>query len=438
MSGPEAFRIAAEIFESPSGSIAKAPHHTLLVGWIKGGGGKSEKIDQAVISLFRAPNSYTGEDVIEISCHGSPFVLKEVLQLCVQKGARLAGPGEFTQRAYLNGKMDLLQAEAVAELIRVKSQKGREIAAQHLSGNLSGRIGKIRRKLVDFLAHLEANLDFVEEDIPDLSRKDMEKGLQDCLKELDELLGTSLRGNFIREGIRIALIGRANVGKSSLFNALLAQERAIVTDVPGTTRDILEERLQWNGMSVVLSDTAGIEKTWNEVDKLGVDRARKTQALASIIFFVLDGSQPLSQEDVNLAKDFQGQEVVVVLNKMDKGLQIGRPDVKKSLGFDLCLETSAKNGSGLSELKSNVVRLFKKFVPEVEDGFVLVNLRHLAHLEHAVDRLKNALTALKENKSEEAVAIDAREALEEIGAITGENVSPDILTSIFNRFCIGK
>jgi len=435
LSGPDALKITNQIFHSSLPTLSKAKSHTLHVGWIEF---NQERIDQAVVGLFRAPHSYTGEDVVEISCHGSPFVLKEILSLCVAKGARLAAPGEFTQRAYLNGKLDLLQAEAVADLIHSGSKRARQTAAHHLEGELSRRLQKIRGGLIEFLAHLEANLDFVEEDIPGLPRKIMIKGLGNSANEIEKLLSVSLKSAPFREGIHIALIGRANVGKSSLFNSLLAKERAIVTEIPGTTRDVLEEKLHWDGFSIILSDTAGLKKPSDRLDKLGMDRTEKTKNLASIVLFVLDGSEEIGLEDENIFKSLKEKPFVVVLNKLDRGLKVEMDVIKKKWPGIPVVATSAKDGTGLSELKNAVLEALSSLIPVSEGEEVLTNMRHIAHLEKTVEYLAAAIYAAERGKTEEAIAVDVRKAAEEIGFITGENVGEDVLNSIFGRFCVGK
>ncbi len=434
LSGREALRIAQSCFTGGKTTLLEAPSHTLTHGWIKNG---AEVIDEAVAAIFRAPHSYTGEDVVEFSCHGSPAVLKEIVQLCIKNGARLARAGEFTQRAYLNGKMDLLQAEAVADLIHARSQGQRAAASAQLQGVLSSRIARIRKILVELLADLEANLDFVEEDIPGVSRARIEESLRTAQKELDRLIETSRQGRILREGLRVAIVGKPNVGKSSLFNALLAEERAIVTDVPGTTRDTLEETLQWEGWPVVLTDTAGLRSTRNTVEEKGTERARRALDLADVALVVIDGSRTLEKEDRAILKSVDAKKTVAALNKRDLAKKVDLQDLRERFHLDRVVETSAKNGTGLERIKDAIVAEAQGGGFEAEDIPVAVNLRHITHLEAASGKI-SAADAAAERSSEEALAMDVREALEELGAITGESASDDVRAAIFSRFCIGK
>lgn len=429
LSGPRALTISASFFETKTRHLKKAPTHTLHTGWIKNGIGR---LDQAVLSLFRAPRSYTGEEVVEISCHGSPGLLQDVVKLCVKAGARLAKPGEFTERAYLNGKMDLIQAEAVADLIHSSSAAARAAAARQLEGQLSRRIKTIREQLLRFAAHVEANLDFVEEDLPPFSRKAMTTELSKIKVALEELLATSVRGRLLREGLRVSIVGRPNVGKSSLFNALLASERAIVTEVPGTTRDVLEEKIEWDGISVVLSDTAGLRETSDVVEQEGVRRSHRSREEADVVLFVVDGSSPISSEDLKIADSLGNRPFIVVLNKSDRPAKFNLSNLPKGTAI---VRTSATTGVGLMDLKRTIMAGEK----ETKKGVATItNLRHINHLEQAKLAILETERAIKTEKSEETVAHSARQALDELGAITGDSSTDDILEAIFRQFCIGK
>ncbi|MCG3205143.1 MAG: tRNA modification GTPase MnmE [Elusimicrobia bacterium] len=421
LSGSQAFSIGDRLFQSKK-KISEAPSHTLHHGWIAG-------VDEVIASVFRSPHSYTGEDVLEFSCHGSPVILKEVVKLCESSGARMAQPGEFTERAFLNGKMDLAQAEAVAQLIHSVSTKARAVATEQLKGQLSHRIKKIRSPLIDLLAHVEANLDFSEEGLPLIDQHKMKSSLTSVLQDLGDLLSTSVKGRWFREGLRVALAGKPNVGKSSLFNALLAQDRAIVTSVPGTTRDTLEEKMEWEGFPIVLVDTAGLRSTTDEVESLGTARAEQAHAHADILLLVLDASQPLTREDQDLLARLKDRNTVVVLNKADCGLQVQWPEG---------VVVSAKNGQGLSQLKLAVLHKVQGSSKESESTLVITNLRHAKHLEKAKGHLLQAMKAVDQKESEEAMALDIRAALQELGQITGEEITEDVLSAIFRQFCIGK
>ncbi len=431
LSGPAALSIASAIF-NPLKDFSKISSHTLHHGWIHSSG---TKIDEAVLGLFRTPHSYTGEDVVEISCHGSPVVLKEVVHLCEKNGARLARPGEFTERSYLNGKLDLAQAEAVADLISAGSTLARQAAAEQLRGVLSERIQSLRRSLIDLLAQMEANLDFVEEAIPNLSSDKLIDGLEKIREDMEDLLSTSLRGRLIREGIRVAIVGRPNVGKSSLFNGLLAQDRSIVTDVPGTTRDTIEERLEWESHAVVLTDTAGLRSAKDEVEKLGTDRTRRSLELADVVALVFDASEDLTAEDRAVLKEADNKKAVVVLNKCDKKQRILGDSFNKA---PVVVAVSARTGQGLSELKNALLKMGDSSAKEKEEVPLLTNLRHVQKLESAKGKIQAALHSLNKKRSEESVSVDLQAALTDLSSITGEDAGEGILDSIFSRFCIGK
>jgi tRNA modification GTPase len=432
LSGPEAVPLASRLVQTRA-PLDGAATHTLHHGWIVRG---EQRLDEVVVALFRSPTSYTGEDVVEFSCHGSPAVLRTLLQWLLDSGARLARPGEFTQRAFANGRMDLAQAEAVATLIGAKSARAAQAAADQLSGGLSKRVNALRRSLTDLLADLEANLDFVEEDLPNLPQERLRDGISDLRREVENLLSTSVRGRRLREGLTVVLTGRPNVGKSSLFNALLAEERAIVTPVPGTTRDILEEGLTWNGHALTLVDTAGLRETTDPVEAEGTARARRARDRADLVVFVIDGSQPLSDEDRALALATRGTRAIAALNKSDRGARVSSADAA-GLGFSTALRVSALTGEGLPALRAAVL----SHLPDdahTGETIVIVNERHGEKLAEAGAALDDAARAVAAGRSEEAVAADLRRAGEALAAITGHDVGDDVLDAIFRRFCIGK
>jgi len=434
ISGSQAFAIAASLFHSSNTDIHNVSSHTLHHGWV---GERSHKLDEAILAVFRAPRSYTGEDVVEVSCHGSPIVLKAVVDLCLSKGARLAKPGEFTERRFLNGKMDLSQAEAVADLVSAKSKKAQKVALDQLQGRLSHQIKTVRDPLIRFLAHLEANLDFVEEDLPLLSQSDLKKGVEEGIHALQRLLATRREGLILKQGLRVGIVGKPNVGKSSLFNALLDTDRAIVTAIPGTTRDVLTEQANWNGFPVVLIDTAGLRPTKDPVEKKGTQRAKRILETADVLIFVLDGSKPLSKEDGRIYKDMKVKKRIVAINKTDKKTALS--DTKVQTRFhSKPIQTSALKGTGLTSLKEAIFSLMSVPESETQDTCVVTNMRHFNHLERSQTFLQKAQEAFVQKKSEEEVALDIRQAIRELDHITGESVSDDMLDAIFRQFCIGK
>jgi len=445
LSGPEAVAAADKIFRG-SRPLSEASSHTLHHGrlWRDG-----RVLDEAVAAVFKAPRSYTGEDVVEISCHGGVFLMKEVLSLCLGAGARLAAPGEFTRRAFTNGKMDLAQAEAVADLIAAQGEAQRRLSVEQLEGRLSRCVGDMRRGLVDLLAHLEANLDFVDDEVPDLDRASLTKQIEGLRAQVARLLATASRGKLLREGLRVTLVGKPNVGKSSLFNALLQADRAIVTPVPGTTRDTLEETFMADGVPVVLTDTAGLRDGAEPVETEGIARARKALDRADVALWVIDATAPMTEEDRAVGRALQGRAVVVALNKTDAAPQAGLP---KDVAPKEWARTSAATGAGLDDLRRALLRATARTSASAEEartaagaaaaleaGAVptVANARHEALLKEAAAALDEAARAAPQ-EGEEVLAVPLRAALDALSRITGENVNEDILDAIFARFCIGK
>jgi len=433
LSGPAALSIADKLFEARR-PLSAAATHTLHHGWITR---SSRRLDEAVAAVFRAPTSYTGEDVVEFSCHGSPAVLRELLAWCCESGARLARPGEFTQRAYVNGRMDLAQAEAVAALIGARSARSARAAADQLAGGLSTRVGALRRAAIELLADIEANLDFAEEDLPSLPKDRVAAALGLLIDGIGLLLATGTRGRWLREGGSVVLAGRPNVGKSSLFNAFLAQDRSIVTDVPGTTRDTIEERLSWDGYPIALIDTAGIRKTTDPVESIGTDRARRAADQADVVVLVIDASQQLTDDDRAIARTLNGQAVVVALNKSDRPPAVLPVDIVR-IGLQRSVAVSALTGAGLADLRAAALSLFPSGPETGEAGVVVTNERHAEKLSEALAACESALDALGEGRGEDAVSFDVRRAAGALAAVTGDDVGEAVLDSIFSRFCIGK
>ncbi len=448
LSGPNAFSIASGLFHSAS-PLQQCPTHTLHHGTLTDG---SDLLDDGVAGLFRAPHSYTGEDVVEFSCHGSAHILRRVLESCLRAGARLADPGEFTRRAFLNGKIDLIQAEAVGDLIAARSDAQRRLALNALRGNLTRMIQPLRDRVLDLLAHLEAHLDFVEDEVPDLSRADIRKGLDSVTGELSTLVNGAGPGRLWREGIKIAIVGRPNAGKSSLFNALLKEDRAIVADLPGTTRDTLEESVVWDGISVTLVDTAGLRETADTVEREGADRARRVLTEADVVFLVVEAGQGLLSEDRAAAEAVRDRPVVLVLNKMDL-LQTqanqgpppceSREDEFKGWGKELGLLNvptvlvSALTGDGLEGLRRAGLRLAGGGQEPLEPG-IIFNTRQEHRLNESITALNRARESTKAGAPEETVAMDLRQALVGLNAVTGQGAPEEVLDAIFSRFCVGK
>lgn len=443
LSGPKSFAIASGLFRGSS-PLEQCPTHTLHHGAITEG---ADVLDDAVAGLFRAPRSYTGEDVVEFSCHGGAHVLRRVLDSCLRAGARLADPGEFTRRAFLNGKMDLTQAEAVGDLIAARSDAQRRLALNALRGGHAKRIQPLRDRLLDLLAHLEAHLDFVEDEVPDLSRADIQKRLEWMKTDLAAFLAEAGPGRLWREGIKIAIVGRPNAGKSSLFNALLKENRAIVADVPGTTRDTLEESAVWEGVSVTLVDTAGLRETADTVEREGADRARRISAEADGVFLVVDAGQAPLPEDRAAAKAVRDRPVILVLNKMDllqtPSRHESREEGIKRWGKELGLAeapavfVSALTGDGLDGLCRAALRMAGGGQEPLEPG-IIFNSRQEQRIRESVAALNQAVEAAKGGAPEETLAMDLRLALAGLNAVTGQGAPEEVLDAIFSRFCVGK
>ena len=434
LSGEKSLEILKKIFKSPSGKIKPRYAH---YGYIVNKNG--EPIDEAVVIYYKAPHSYTGEDMVEINLHGNPLILKEVLNRILEEGARLAEPGEFTKRAFLNGKLDLTQAEAVAELISAKTELARKLALNQLRGALSREIKPLREELLMLHALVESSIEFEEEDIPTIEKEDLEKRLEKILQRIDKLLQTAKTGKAIRQGIKLAIVGRPNVGKSSLFNRLLGEERAIVTDIAGTTRDYIEETVNLKGIPINLIDTAGIRETSDLVERIGVERSLQKLKEADVVLFVLDASKEKpSEEDLKLARLVEGvkKPTIVVLNKIDLGRKLDLSQLP--LKAERVVEVSAKTGEGIEKLADAILEVAG--VQTAEGGNIYISVRHEELLKRAKKALENALKYLREGEfySPEILMLDIREASDALGEIIGEVTTEDVLGQIFSTFCIGK
>lgn len=405
------------------------------------GGKRGDVLDEALVVVMRRPHSYTGETVVEIHAHGGPLVLQLICSALLGGGARLAEPGEFTKRAFLNGRLDLAQAEAVLDTIRARTEGGLAIAQEQLRGSLSARIDEVREALIRLLGHVEAAIDFAEEDIAFVSRSELEEGLRGALSTLGRLTDSAREGRMFREGVATVIVGRANVGKSSLLNALMETDRAIVTAVPGTTRDVLEESVNVRGIPVRLIDTAGIRGTEDEVEQEGIRRSRAAMEQAELLMIVLDGSAALTEEDRELVQRQPGKKRLVIVNKCDL---VGRVEEKELAalvaGCPDCavVNISAKSGAGLDGLKDRLRDLMVR--PDFEPGEspTVTRLRHLAALSRSQEALTQAVDSVAKGLSGEFVAVDLRAAIEGLGEITGAVTTDDILDRIFKEFCIGK
>lgn len=392
------------------------------------------EIEEALLVYFKAPSSFTGEDILEISCHGSPVLLRLVIDLCLRNGARLADAGEFTLRALSNGKLDLAQAEAIRDLIDANSVAMTRQAIRQLRGELSHSLQPLKDELLDDIVVLESALEFVEDDLPETQAAQIKQRLESLASKLRKLADTFSAGKLLREGIRVALVGRPNVGKSSLFNALIGQDSAIVTEVPGTTRDQLKESFTISSIPISLIDTAGLRETDDQVESIGVARSKRAMVDADVIVVVLDGSEPLTQEDRETLQASTDLKRIIAINKDDL---FEASDLLEEFKEEIFVVVSAKTGHGLETLEEAIVSPFKNEVTETT-GFVVSDARHHDLLEKAGDEIESSIILLDEQMSEEIVLIGLHAAIRYLGEITGETTTEDMLTRVFETFCIGK
>jgi tRNA modification GTPase len=451
LSGGAALKIADRIFISPKKKkIKQMSSHSILYGHIIDPEDK-ETVDEALVSIMKAPNTYTREDIVEINCHGGPAPLRRVLELVLKYGARLAEPGEFTQRAFLSGRMDLAQAEAVLDVINALTEQSRRAAVEQLRGGLSRKLGAIREKLIELTALVEAHIDFPEEDIEPLSLKEMKRRAVQVQQSLRKLIESSRYGMILREGLKTAIIGRPNVGKSSLLNALLEHDRAIVTEMPGTTRDVIEEHLNINGIPVRIMDTAGIREGKDVAEKEGVKRSLRAMEDADLVLLVLDGSEAMHETDMELIEKSQTKNRIIVINKTDLPGKLNLKKMEQSItGQRITDENknviplkvrivtiSAKKATGLDELRNKIA---ESILTSHAGGNVqmVTNVRHVRALEKALSSIDSFLPELAKKTSPEFLAVELRDALDAIGEIIGITTPDDILNRIFSNFCIGK
>ncbi len=435
ISGPDAYAVGDKIFKSKSAvPLKERRDRSIQYGTIVDENGTC--IDEVLALIMKGPHSYTAEDVLEIQCHGGREALESILQLILRSGARMANPGEFTERAFVNGRIDLAQAEAVMDVIQAKSRAGLTSAVSQLEGRLSKVINKTRKELTELVTRLEVMIDYPEEDLEDIAVPDVSGALQEMQEKLQHMLEESQNGRMIRDGVMAAIAGTPNAGKSSLLNRLLQEERAIVTDVPGTTRDVLEEWITLRGVPVCLVDTAGIRETDDTVEKIGVSRARRYLDRADIILAVIDGSRPLTDEDKDILQSAADKNVIIVLNKTDLPSVMTSQDLS-TYGFPIC-PISASTGDGLEELKDRLLQEVLKGGFTDGPSALLTNTRHIELVRQSAEALERARQSLQDGMPLDCAVIDIRQAWDTLGSITGDTVHDDIVEEIFSRFCLGK
>ena len=429
LSGKDSLRIARSLFSSPRKDLQdRVPVLGNLCEPSTG-----DVIDQAVVTYFQAPRSFTREDLVEISCHGSPVILKGVLGLALEAGARLASPGEFTLRAFLRGRIDLVQAEAIRDLIEAQTLFQVKVAQEQATGSISRRVRPAKERLVQLIALLEAGIDFAEDDVSVLAEEEVGRHLSDIEAGLVPLRASFALGKIVSSGLSIALAGRPNVGKSSVFNALLKEERAIVTEIPGTTRDLVSETTQIQGIPVRLMDTAGIRDAKDRVEQLGIDRSVEALADADQVLFIIDGSEPWTVLDVEILGRLEGRPYLLVVNKVDLLQQLDERSLP--VGAKAVCRVSAKTGQGIDDLRR---ALFKEYGLLEGHAGLVTNLRHEQLIQRALVALDASQKSLINGMPHEVILLDLYSALKALNALTGETTVEDILDSIFSTFCIGK
>ncbi|WGG87205.1 tRNA uridine-5-carboxymethylaminomethyl(34) synthesis GTPase MnmE [Enterococcus faecium] len=438
LSGDQAVQLADKVYQSGNKRLSEVPSHTIHYGHIVDPK-SNQLVDEVMVSVMRAPKTFTREDVVEINCHGGIVVVNQILQLLLREGARLAEPGEFTKRAFLNGRVDLSQAEAVMDLIRAKTDKAMGLALNQLDGNLSALIRSLRQEILETLAQVEVNIDYPEyDDVEELTTKLLLEKAQMIQQRIQALLATSKQGKVLREGLSTAIIGRPNVGKSSLLNHLLREEKAIVTDIAGTTRDVIEEYVNVRGVPLKLIDTAGIRETEDVVERIGVERSRKALAEADLILLVLNQSEPLTAEDEQLLEATSGLKRIILLNKTDLPTQLEQEKLKKLIENEPVFSISVAKNDGLDRLESAISDLFFSGETGERDATYVSNTRHIALLEKASLSLEEVIAGIDAGMPVDLVQIDMTRCWDYLGEVVGDSVQDELITQLFSQFCLGK
>ncbi|HHY68392.1 MAG TPA: tRNA uridine-5-carboxymethylaminomethyl(34) synthesis GTPase MnmE [Alicyclobacillus sp.] len=436
VSGPGCVQVVEQIFRGRQ-SLKDAPSHRMVYGAVVDPD-TAEVLDEVLVVRMQAPRSYTGEDVVEIHTHGGSAVVGRVLNAVVRAGARPAEPGEFTKRAFLNGRLDLSQAEAVIDLIRSKTDAARRLALEQLKGGLSARVKQMREILLDVMAQIEVTIDYPEHDVEDVTIEQIREAVYQVREQIDELLASSRVGRLVREGVRTAIVGRPNVGKSSLLNALAGRERAIVTAIPGTTRDVVDEWIHVRGVAFQILDTAGIRTTEDEVERIGVERSLKWVEEADLVLCVLDGSSPLEKEDLELLERIKDRPFLLVVNKIDLPQRLTGDGRLEELPQHRIVRVSARTGDGVQELADRMARVVLGGEGVSASSCMVTNMRHMALLKEAREDLDAAERAVSEGWTVDVAAVDLRAAWEHLGDILGERAGEELLNRIFSQFCLGK
>lgn len=436
MSGKNCFDVLQKIFKPKNvQNIDDIKGYTIKYGNIVDG---ENIIDEVLVSYFKAPKSYTTENMCEINSHGGNIVLKKILELCLKNGAELAEPGEFTKRAFLNGRIDLLQAESVIDIINAKSDKELKTGVKQLEGFLSNEIAKIKQEILDVMVNIEVAIDYPEYDVDEVTNKQISDMLDSVEKKLKKLENSFDNGKIIKEGIKTAIVGKPNAGKSSLLNAILKEDRAIVTEIEGTTRDTIEEFVTINGIPLKLVDTAGIRKAKDEVEKIGISKSREIAREADLIIAIFDSSKDLTDEDMEILNLIKGKKVIILLNKIDLNPKIDENDSRLLAVSHDIIKVSALNNLGIDKLYEKITNLFNLDQINLDNDVLITNLRQKNLITKAIEHIQETKNTMSNNMPLDIVAISIKEILEDLGSITGDEVSEDIIDEIFSKFCLGK
>ena len=436
ISGEKSLQVAQSIFKSKSGKMIKDYNaRTLIYGTVV----DNEKvIDEVLVAYMKGPNSYTAEDVIEINCHGGFISVKKILELILSKGVRLAEAGEFTKRAFLNGRIDLSQAEAIIDVIKSKTDMAHEVAQSQLEGSLAKKIKDLRMNVTEVLAHLEVSIDFAEEDVEEITYQTLEEKALELRNEIKKLYDTAESGKILRDGLKTVIVGKPNVGKSSLLNSILGENRAIVTDIAGTTREVIEEFVNIKGIPLKIVDTAGIRETEDVVEKIGVEKSRESFSTADLVIMVLDASRKLSEEDMEILESLKNKKTIVLLNKMDLEPQIELEKIEEFVNSEDIIKISALKHQGIEELQDKIEAMVYHGSVKNSSNLMITNSRHKDALFKAYESINDAISAIEQRMPYDFIEVDFKNIWDYLGYINGDTVREDLLDTIFANFCIGK
>ena len=436
ISGSNSLPVAEEIFKSVSGKkISEYNSRTLVYGNIFDG---EKRIDEVLVAYMKGPNSYTGEDVIEINCHGGFISVKKILELILTKDVRLAEAGEFTKRAFLNGRIDLSQAEAVIDVIKSKTDKAQEVAQNRLEGALAKKIRSLRNNVTEVLAQLEVSIDFSDEDVEDVTYKEIEDKSLALRDEIKKLYDSAESGKILRDGLKTVIIGKPNVGKSSLLNSILGENRAIVTEIAGTTRDVIEEFVNIKGIPLKIVDTAGIRETEDIVEKIGVQKSKESIDSADLVIIVLDSSKPLTDEDLEILENARSKKTIVLLNKIDLEQAIDQTVIEEIVGKDNIIKISALKNEGIEQIHDKIEAMVFAGDVKSSSSVVITNSRHKDALFKAYNSINDAIAGIDQRLPYDFIEVDFKNIWDYLGYINGDTVQEDLLDTIFSNFCIGK